>query len=694
MCDTPPLCLFPTSKNAKMKRVATGSLVFALFSLLLLWNMPPAHADTAAAQIVPIALAPVQRTTPVELVALTLDANLSEHDGHTLVSGNSTFKLHNTDRMNDVQIPVGFPTWAGDPYAFDPARLDSFSVSVEGKKVTLNPSRADLRIGSVLRNVDWYTFTLPIAADEKKTVRFDFQQDLGDGALPRFAYGLVPAAAWKGSIGSARLTIRFPAMTEMEQLVSYDPANLNFDGTSVTWSFQTHEPPVNPSLTVLRPSIWQDLVARRRSVGTSPNDAGAHASLGSLLRQLASLDSPRRDSYATQAIAEFELASRLDATNRTARQGLANLYELRAGPAAGPRLVAYVSLAAAQWQALAPTDAGARKQLAEDYFYLGVEAQTRGAFDDAVAYYDKAAREAPNGAGPLYTPEHASAQRRSLNIAWARNLLDQDDVAAALDKARAALGESFVTSLELPPFYVAQTQVQTSPTSRTTTFRLVPFGLEPDELQNELKSLAANLSAARAQVSVQRASDGPDSTLAITIPLDPQLSSTAQLSAVAKALPADSEWSLVRTVVAPPDLTVKGNDQLWTETLEYREEVDLSIACGAFQARLDAVNQGLAPLENAAAADAEAQLKRALWRSTKTGWQQALSSGTATFQAGGEQVRVDACTGKTIAWSSSGPALYVAALAGLIAAGIAAGLAALILRGRNSRRRKRASYES
>ncbi|MCI0475014.1 MAG: tetratricopeptide repeat protein, partial [Anaerolineales bacterium] len=304
-------------------RVLLGVVSFLSVAFYLFFS-PPTRAQTPAPIIVPIALAPLQRDPPIELTALTLDADISEVQGRTIISGTATFKLHNTDRLNDLQVPVGFPAWAGDPYAFDPARLDPFIVFVDGVKVkTLNPARADLKIGSVTRATDWYTFTLTIAGDEKKTVRCDFQQDLGDGAMPRFTYGLLPALNWKGSIGSARLTLNFPGTTALEQIVAYDPPNPEFDGKALTWVFTTKQPSANPTLTFLRMSLWNDLLTKRRDAQQNPNNASARLALGNLFRQLAQMDSPRRDSFYGQAVAELEMAVRIDPNNRAARQALA-----------------------------------------------------------------------------------------------------------------------------------------------------------------------------------------------------------------------------------------------------------------------------------------------------------------------------------------------------------------------------------
>ncbi len=656
-----------------------GALVFTL----ALFTPLPIQADTPPIYI-PMTLAPIQRDTPIELTALTLDADISESNGHTLIVGNSTFKLHNTDLLNDLQVPVGFPTWAGDTYTFDPAHLDSFAISIDGKKINLPaPTRADLKVGTTIRNVEWYTFTLAIAGDEKKIVRVDFQQDLGDSNLPRFTYGILPAVIWKGNLGSARLTLRFPATTTLEQVVAYDPPNLEFDGASVIWRLTSKEPTANPSLTIIRPGLWNDLQAKRRAAQQNPNDANARAALGIVLRQLALSDSAKQASFYGQAIAELEAAVRLDANNRAARQALALLYESRAGAATGPRHTAYVALAIAQWNALANSDANARKQLAEDYFYLALDAQTRGAFADAQTNFDQAKTVAPNGAGPLFTPEHLAAQERALNLAWARALIDQNNLVLATAKARAAFGDAFMNTFTPPLFYVTRAQITTASQARTMVYTLTPT--QRDAAQNAITGAVAQFRAAGADADL--APDGANLTLTITLLFDRDATLVTKLDALAHAVPDQPEWSLVRASLSPSQLTWNENDGILTHTQTYREGVNLAPACNTVTAQIDALGQALAPLENASGNDDQAQLKRAWLENAQRDWQATLTNGRVTYRAGKDEMRVSACATQMLDMSSTSPQveqIIIASIGGVLIISIGVASALIIRRRKKS----------
>lgn len=320
-------------------RLVLAQIVLAICLSLILIRTATTQltlADNPTVNVL-VALAPIDRTSPVEMVALTLDGNVVESNGDTTVQGNNSFKLHNTDPLQPVTVTVGFPEWAGGALSFDPSQFSDFSVTIDSKKVTLLPTSAPVSIGKELRRVNWYSFDLKLDPDEKKIVSVDFIQDLGVGILPRFTYGLLPSNGWKGPIGSARLTLNLPTPTTGEQFVALDPNVPQFDGEKLTWLWVDFNPDADPGVTLIRPTIWADLLNKRAAATQNPNDASLHFTLGRAYQDLAAVESPRRDNFLAQAEAELETAARLDTKNVDAVTTLAQWYETRAGPAAGPR---------------------------------------------------------------------------------------------------------------------------------------------------------------------------------------------------------------------------------------------------------------------------------------------------------------------------------------------------------------------
>jgi tetratricopeptide (TPR) repeat protein len=426
--------------------------------------------------------------------------------------------------------------------------------------------------------------------------------------------------------------------------------------------------------------LWSDLNAKRRAAQQTPNDANARAALGSALRQLALPDTPRRDSFYAQAMAELETAVRLDANHRVARQTLAAIYEARAGAATGPRNVAYVQLAVEQWQVLAASDANARKHLAEDVFYLGLDAQTRGAFADAVSYYDRARGLMPNGAGPLFTLERADAQRKLLNVAWARALLNQNEPAPAADKARAAFGEAFAAMYQPPAFYVARAQVTMSPGARTIAFSLAP-------LQGQVTRQAfTRVIEAWRQVGVGAELAGDGGTLNLTIAFANTNDLMNKLDALTRATPNEPDWALVRAVLAPKKIEWRASEDWWWESLDYREQVDLGSACTNFSGQLASLAPNLATFAKASPQDDEAQLKRALLESAQSGWRNALAQGRVVYRAGENEVRVEACGARQVAITASPLRGDVIALAASVLGVLGIALGVLAFRGMMHRR--------
>jgi len=201
-----------------------------------------------------------------------VDADIIEVNGRTLAQGTMGFKVHNTDAANDLTLTVGFPSWAGRSASFDPTKFNIFKTTLDNKTVSFDTGTAPVRYDDVERDVPWYTFQLQLGPDEKKTITTEFQQDLGDGVLPRFAFGMLPGNRWKNAISSARIAINLPVATTGEQFLALDPTVPTFNGQKLTWLWTDLNPENDPGITFIRPSTWQTLTEQSATRRSPPID--------------------------------------------------------------------------------------------------------------------------------------------------------------------------------------------------------------------------------------------------------------------------------------------------------------------------------------------------------------------------------------------------------------------------------------
>lgn len=604
------------------------SFLFSFVLLFALFAPARAIAQSPTQNILP-ALTPLDKNTSVELVAVTLDAQLNEAAGRLRAAGSATYKLHNTDVLKDVEIPIGFPTWAGANLVSDPNRFDDFKVYLDDRPIRLARSNAALKIGNEVRTVEWYSWTLKIASDEKHLVRVDFSQDLGDQEFPRFQFGILTSTGWKGRIGSERLAVRMPAPTTLEQFLAFDPFTPDFDGQTLTWSAVTFEPSANMGVMLVRPSDWQRLLAQRLAVTQNVNDISGHITLGNTYTEFAAVPSIRRDSFLLLALAEYEIAARLDPKNVTARSQLGQIYEARAGAPTGTRNTNYVALALDQWQNLLGTslEAEAKRHLAEDNFYLGVDARLRQEYETAVKFLTAARTYAPNGMPPTFTPERLSAENKAALIAWARALAERGDLANALGKARDANGGNYVLAAmpPLPTFAVTSVQVTTNSVERLVTLRVIGLPERAPETDEAFNRLAATLTRANV-ASIDATVNGTERVVTIRLLYSTDAELALKQQKLAQAFGEDEAWSVVRALLVPAALQIEHTRDAATDHTLYREVFDLTAR--ARQNRLDALSRAISDLDKAKPDDDAAQLQRALLKQMYA-WLKNASAGNA-----------------------------------------------------------------
>lgn len=607
-----------------------------------------ASAQTPQPNIL-VTLAPLDRKTAVELTALTVDADIVERDGHTYARGTLGWQVHNTDVLNETAIVVGFPEWASASASFDPTKFETFRVLLDNQPVVFASQTADVIYGDAARTINWYTFELTLEPDEKQSITAEFSQDLGTDLFPRFTYGMLVGNRWKNAVGSARISVKLPAQTTGEQFITLDPDVPDFDGQKLTWLWAELNPEADPGVSLIRPSLWQQLLDRRRAAAQNPDDFNAHLELGQIYQALAAEPSPRRDNFLAQAVAELESAARLAPDNATAVRTLAELYEQRAGPANGPRSSNYVALAMTQWQKLVGTsaDADARKQLAEDSFYLALDAAARGEFDRAFHLLDDARTFAPDGAGPLYTPDRFANQVKVTHLAAARADIAAGAIANAYTHVRAVYGDGFQPATNLPANALAlnHARINTSPLAREIILDLIPYPAPSDQALQETTRVAASLN----ETSAGEAKVEPDVsgyTLTIQVPFTTDAELRARLVKLAAALPTGGDWALVRAAILPAQLDLTVSDDTFARRVHYREVVDWSQGQQQIQDTLNEMSAQIGELSTASPDDPEAQLKRALLSHAQEWWFQQLGALTSEYE-------LNAGNGATRRWNIS-----------------------------------------
>lgn len=200
-----------------------------------------------------IALGPVLKTT----VAMDAEVVIIEvHSDHADV--HARFSMRNTGCL-PTALEVGFPgaarasswtleeilEWAGP-------LLGNFKASVDGKAVKAickQPPGTEPTSTGFSMVAGWYLWPMRFAAGEKKEVVVSYRIPTKDvnytpeGILKRrkFTYILKTGAGWAGPIGSARIVVRFSALTPAHVTRTAPPPTRR-KKKSLEWEYKRFEP--------------------------------------------------------------------------------------------------------------------------------------------------------------------------------------------------------------------------------------------------------------------------------------------------------------------------------------------------------------------------------------------------------------------------------------------------------------------
>jgi len=541
-----------------------------------------------------VAPRPLGENPAVAMSSLQMDAHLRDSQGRTTVSVRCRYRLRNTYADRSVETRIGFPLRVDDAPGFDLAHYQGFALTLNGQSLRPEPPMATL---------PYYVVSAKLQPKGVADVTVEYSMDLGETPAVDLRYDWRSAAAWDGSVGSARIALHLPRPTIPEQVLSQDPGPSAFDGETITWDGVDFEPEGQISISVIAPALWQDICDARQAIAGGRDTAAEHYRLASLYVRLDSHLGPAFPGgpglYA-EILSHLLQAQKADPAFVVASEDLATLYLSRATQ---DELSAhhYLSLAAGALQAVLaqrPGDESARLQLADTYRRLAVATRQQGDYRMALTYFDKAlggaiSDERAGTEGPV------GQEIETTYLAWTADLLSRGQIDEALEIVAEHMGEDPVPRYGKyrPTCAAMRGQISIGSGSREGRFVFTPYG-DSAAIEGVLGDLVASLDAVQgcdASISL----DGEDVVVLVSAPFEDTEGLTETLRAMEAAFPAGLEEPaqlLIRSAMLPTSVWVAEAEIPLVMDGGYRESVDLTAPAAALDVIRERTNWAIMDL--------------------------------------------------------------------------------------------------
>jgi hypothetical protein len=243
-------------------------------------NPGPGSETTQVSMLSEMVLIDVQATAPAKSF------------GQAMVTANFTMRNLGTQ---DESMKVRFPIGAENGFSSIP-EITNFEVSVNGSPVAIQRTTGTDPYGSS-ETVPWAEFpvTFPVGVDTHITVSYTLEASGLGFAKVWFDYIFSTGAGWKGSIGSAELTVRLPYPASEQNIVRNTSPDYGMtkpggviSGNEIRWTYKDLEPTAsdNFKVEVVSPVLWQKVLQDRADTVTYPNDSEVWGRLGKQLKEL------------------------------------------------------------------------------------------------------------------------------------------------------------------------------------------------------------------------------------------------------------------------------------------------------------------------------------------------------------------------------------------------------------------------
>lgn len=279
-------------------------LILLLITLFVVFSASPAKADVAPPASPPgTNIIPGEEATQVRMVAETVTLTVMDARRAQARAVFTMRNLGDAEERMDVRFPLTFWDGSSDGF-FNCPEIEDFQVSVDGQATETR------RIATTPENecdlpMPWSVFEVVFPPEEDVTIEVTYTAT-GYGYDPYIVYWYIlqTGAGWKGTIGSADITIRLPYEVNdqnivLEGHVGYGGTTpgASLSGNEVRWHFEDFEPAAEHDIHLLMviPGAWNEILARRQAVDQNPEDGEAWGRLGLGIKELIRIKNWLRD---------------------------------------------------------------------------------------------------------------------------------------------------------------------------------------------------------------------------------------------------------------------------------------------------------------------------------------------------------------------------------------------------------------
>lgn len=235
-----------------------------------------------------------------ETVVIVVDADSPYDSGLAKVT--ATFQMKNLGGIEE-KLTVRFPLdlaveWgricSRPTLEFSP--ITDLSAYVNGRRVatTKDYQTAEVQTGfetyTTVTRPCWELFdvTFPPAEDVIIQVKYTAQPYTDNGAY-EYSYILGTGAGWKGTIGTADITVRLPYALDPFNFIGCYPNDCLIVGNEIRWRYEDFEPESPFEYTIrarlLPPPLWQRILVENDAIAKNPNDGEAWGRLAKAYKE-------------------------------------------------------------------------------------------------------------------------------------------------------------------------------------------------------------------------------------------------------------------------------------------------------------------------------------------------------------------------------------------------------------------------